>query len=145
LVDAAVGVLGSAYPALSEQHALVSEVVSREEQGFLRTLTTGSTILEEELASGVTSVSGDVAFRLHDTYGFPVELTVEIAEEAGVSVDLEGFEQAMERQRAQARAAARAGRTVAGEEAYRSVLDAEGRTVFVGQRPDGYSAPARVV
>ncbi|MGO8871490.1 MAG: alanine--tRNA ligase [Acidimicrobiales bacterium] len=145
LVDAAVGVLGAAYPALAEQHHLVIDVVAREEEGFLKTLATGSTILEEQLASGAGSVSGDVAFRLHDTYGFPVELTVEIAEEAGVSVDLEGFEQAMERQRAQARAAARAGRTVAGEEAYRSVLDAEGRTVFVGQRPDGYSAPARVV
>ncbi len=145
LVDAAVGILGSAYPALAEQHHLVLDVVGREEEGFLRTLATGSTILEEELASGAGAVSGDLAFRLHDTYGFPVELTVEIAEEAGVSVDLKGFEAAMEVQRSQARAAARAGKTPAGEQAYRSVLDTEGQTVFVGQRPDGYSAPARVV
>jgi alanyl-tRNA synthetase len=145
LVDAAVGILGSAYPALAEQHRLVTDVVAREEEGFLRTLATGSTILEEQLASGIDSVSGDVAFRLHDTYGFPVELTMEIAEEAGVAVDLAGFEAAMDRQRAQARAAARSGRTVAGEQAYRSVLDTEGQTVFVGQRPDGYSAPARIV
>ena len=145
LVDAAVGVLGAAYPGLAEQHHLIVDVVGREEEGFLRTLATGSTILEEELASGAGAVSGEVAFRLHDTYGFPVELTVEIAEEAGVAVDLDGFEAAMDRQRTQARAAARAGRTVAGEEAYRSVLDTEGQTVFVGQRPDGYSAPARVV
>jgi alanyl-tRNA synthetase len=145
LVDAAVGVLGSAYPAMAEQHRLITDVVVREEEGFLRTLATGSTILEEQLASGVHSVTGDVAFRLHDTYGFPIELTVEIAEEAGVAVDLAGFEVAMEVQRSQARAAARAGRAVAGEEAYRSVLDTEGQTVFVGQRPDGYSAPTRVV
>jgi alanyl-tRNA synthetase len=146
LVDAAVGVLGSGLPEpLAEQHRLVTDVAVREEEGFLRTLATGSTILEEELASGVDSVSGDVAFRLHDTYGFPVELTVEIAEEAGVSVDLAGFEAAMDQQRAQARAAARAGKAVAGEQAYRSVLDTEGQTVFVGQRPDGYAAPARVV
>jgi alanyl-tRNA synthetase len=145
LVDSAVAILGAAYPAMAEQHHLIAEVVSREEEGFLRTLATGSTILEEELASGTRSVPGDLAFRLHDTYGFPVELTVEIAEEAGVTVDLEAFEAAMDRQRAQARAAARAGKTVAGEQAYRSVLDTEGRTVFVGQRPDGYSAPARVV
>jgi alanyl-tRNA synthetase len=145
LVDAAVGILGGAYPALAEQHRLVADVVAREEDGFLRTLATGSAILEEQLASGVDRVPGEVAFRLHDTFGFPVELTVEIAEEAGVAVDLEGFEAAMEVQRTQARASARAGRTAAGEDAYRSVLDNEGRTVFVGQRPDGYSAPARVV
>jgi alanyl-tRNA synthetase len=145
LVGAAIGVLGPAYPGLAEQHQLVSDVVAREEEGFLRTLATGSTILEEQLASGATTVTGEVAFRLHDTYGFPVELTVEIAEEAGVAVDLAGFEAAMDRQRSQARAAARAGKAVAGSEAYREVLDTEGRTVFVGQRPDGYSAPARVV
>jgi len=145
LVDAAVGILGAAYPGLAEQHHLILDVVGREEEGFLRTLATGSTILEEELASGAESVSGDLAFRLHDTYGFPVELTVEIAEEAGVSVDLEGFEAAMDVQRTQARAGARAGKTPADEQAYRSVLDNEGQTVFVGQRPDGYSAPARVV
>jgi alanyl-tRNA synthetase len=145
LVDAAVDVLGGAYPGLAEQRHLITDVVGREEEGFLRTLATGSTILEEQLASGAGTVSADLAFRLHDTYGFPVELTVEIAEEAGVTVDLAGFEAAMDLQRSQARANARAGRTVAGEPAYRSVLDTEGQTVFVGQRPDGYSAPARVV
>jgi alanyl-tRNA synthetase len=145
LVDAAVGILGSAYPALAEQHHLILDVVGREEEGFLRTLATGSTILEEEMASGAGAISGDLAFRLHDTYGFPVELTTEIAEEAGVTVDLNGFEAAMEVQRTQARAAGRSGKTPAGEPAYRSVLENEGQTVFVGQRPDGYSAPARVV
>jgi alanyl-tRNA synthetase len=145
LVDTAVGVLGAAHPGLAEQHRLVADVVAREEDGFLRTLATGSAILEEVLAAGGSTVPGDVAFRLHDTYGFPVELTVEIAEEVGSRVDLEGFEEAMARQRAQARAAARAGRATAGDEAYRSVLDTEGTTVFVGQSPDGYSAPARVV
>ena len=145
LVDTAVGMLGAAHPGLAEQHRLLVDVVVREEEGFLRTLATGSAILEEVLATGETIVPGEVAFRLHDTYGFPVELTVEIAEEVGSEVDLEGFEEAMERQRTQARAAARAGRATAGDEAYRSVLDTEGRTVFVGQSPDGYSAPARVV
>ncbi len=106
LVDTAVGVLGGAYPALAEQHRLIADVVDREENGFLRTLATGSGILEEQLAAGVDRIPGDVAFRLHDTYGFPVELTVEIAEEAGVSVDLAAFEAAMEQQRQQARAAA---------------------------------------
>ncbi len=145
LVDAAVGVLGGAYPAVAEQHRLVSDVVDREEHGFLRTLATGSGILEEQLAAGAERVSGEVAFRLHDTYGFPVELTVEMAAEAGVGVDLDGFEAAMEDQRRRARAAARSSRQLAGDEAYRSILDTEGQTVFVGYRPDGYAAPARVV
>ncbi len=145
LVDAAVATLGAAYPAMAEQHGYVTEVVAREEEGFLRTLATGSGILEEQLATGVTTVPGEIAFRLHDTYGFPIELTREIAEEAGLTVDLEGFEAAMERQRSQARAATRSGKSVAGEQAYRSVLDLEGPTLFVGQRPDGYAAPARVV
>jgi alanyl-tRNA synthetase len=145
LVDSAVGMLGAAHPALAEQHRLIVDVVVREEEGFLRTLASGSAILEEVLAAGATTVPGDVAFRLHDTYGFPVELTVEIAEEVGSSVDLTGFEVAMDQQRTQARAAARAGRATAGDETYRSVLDTEGRTVFVGQSPDGYAAPARVV
>ena len=145
MVDTAVGMLGSAHPGLAEQHRLIVDVVGREEEGFLRTLATGSAILDEVLASGTTTVPGDVAFRLHDTYGFPVELTVEIAEEGGSSVDLAGFEAAMDNQRTLARAAARAGRPTAGDEAYRSVLDTEGRTTFVGQTADGYSAPARVV
>jgi alanyl-tRNA synthetase len=105
LVDTAVGMLGAAHPGLAEQHRLLVDVVNREEDGFLRTLATGSAILEEVLASGETTVPGEVAFRLHDTYGFPVELTVEIAEEVGSEVDLEGFEEAMERQRTQARPA----------------------------------------
>jgi alanyl-tRNA synthetase len=145
LVDAAVGVLGSAYPSLAEQHRLVVDVVAREEEGFLRTLATGSSILEEELAAAGDVVAGEVAFRLHDTYGFPVELTVEIAEEAGKQVDLDAFEAAMDRQRQAARAAARSGKAVAGNEAYRRVLDDEGPTTFVGYSPDHYTEPARVV
>ncbi|MHB1712285.1 MAG: alanine--tRNA ligase, partial [Acidimicrobiales bacterium] len=145
LVDAAVTVLGKAYPLLAESHRLITDVVAREEEGFLRTLATGSTMLEEQLATGATTLPGQAAFRLHDTYGFPVELTVEIAREAGVEVDIAGFEAAMEEQRRQARAAARTGKATVGEGAYRSILDTDGQTLFIGQRPGGYSAPARIV
>ncbi|HEX3842394.1 MAG TPA: alanine--tRNA ligase [Acidimicrobiales bacterium] len=145
LVDAAIGTLGAAYPELAESHSLIADVVAREEEGFLRTLATGSSILEEQLASGAVTLPGDVAFKLHDTYGFPVELTVEIAEEAGVEVDLAGFEAAMEAQRSQARAAARSGKAAAGQDAYRSILDNEGQSQFIGQYPDSYSAPTRIV
>jgi alanyl-tRNA synthetase len=145
LVDVAVDVLGGAYPSLAEQQHLVTEVVAREEEGFLRTLATGSAILEEELAAAADVVTGDVAFRLHDTYGFPIELTVEIADEAGKRVDLAGFEAAMDAQRTQARAAARSGKAAAGQSAYRSILDNDGQTQFIGQYPDSYSAPSRVI
>ena len=145
LVDAVIELLGGAYPELAESHRLITEVVAREEEGFLRTLATGSAILEEQLAAGRGDPGRDVAFKLHDTYGFPVELTTEIAEEAGVAVDLAGFEAAMDAQRAQARAAARSGKATAGQNAYRSILDAEGESKFIGQYPDSYSAPARIV
>jgi alanyl-tRNA synthetase len=145
LVNAATELLGEAYPELAESHHLITEVVVREEEGFLRTLATGSAILEEQLAAGAETLSGDVAFKLHDTYGFPVELTQEIAEEAGVAVDLAGFEAAMDRQRAQARAAARSGKATAGQNAYRSILENEGESKFIGQYPDSYSAPTRIV
>ncbi|MGH9097823.1 MAG: alanine--tRNA ligase-related protein, partial [Acidimicrobiales bacterium] len=145
LVDAAIELLGGAYPELAESHHLITEVVAREEEGFLRTLATGSAILEEQLAAGAVTLPGDVAFKLHDTYGFPVELTTEIAEEAGVAVDLAGFEAAMDAQRAQARAAARSGKATAGQNAYRSILDNDGESKFIGQYPDSYSAPARIV
>ena len=138
LADVAVGVLGAAYPGLAEQHRLILDVVGREEEGFLRTLATGSTILEEELASGAGPISGDLAFRLHDTYGFPIELTVEIAEEAGVAVDPEGFEAAMDRAARPGPGRAPFGQDrSAGEQAYRALLDNEGQTVFVGHGRTG--------
>ncbi len=145
LVDAAAAVLGGAYPALVEGKGFVTDVLVREEEGFLRTLATGSALLDEALAAGGGTISGEAAFRLHDTFGFPVELTREIAAESGVGVDMAGFEVAMEHQRAQARAAARVARPTGGDETYRSILDAEGRTIFVGSSPDRYAVPARVV
>ncbi len=145
LAEAAVGVLGGAYPELATNRDLIAEVVEREESAFVRTLATGSAILEAELAAGTRVLSGEDAFRLHDTYGFPVELTVEIAGEAGVEVDLAGFEAAMARQRERARAAARAGRSQADESTYRALLDRQGQTVFLGYGPDGTASPAQVV
>ena len=99
-----------------------------------------------QLAAGAGRVSGDVAFRLHDTYGFPVELTMEIAEEAGVGVDLEGFEAAMERpaQPGPGRGPRRAGSWPARRPTARCSTP-RARPSSSGQRPDGYSAPARVV
>ncbi len=133
LVAAAAGVLGQAYPVLTDELDLIQATVEREEGSFRRTLASGSVILEEALATGTGTVSGDLAFRLHDTHGFPIELTMEMAAEAGAEVDAAGFEQAMAEQRERARADARARRASAGEEAvYRELLDSAGPTVFTG-------------
>jgi alanyl-tRNA synthetase len=144
LVQAAVEVLGEAYPALVAQRDLVVNVVAREEAGFDRTLRAGLSRLEEAFATGTKMLGGDVAFTLHDTHGFPVELTEELARDAGVEVDRAGFDAAMAEQRERARAAAKSSR--AGDEAaYRALLDAEGPTSFVGRGLENYEVPARVV
>ena len=133
LVASAAAVLGQAYPVLIEELDLIQATVEREEGSFRRTLASGSMILEEELAGGSGKVSGETAFRLHDTHGFPIELTMEMAAEAGAEVDSAGFETAMAAQRQRARADARARRASAGEEVvYRELLDRAGPTVFTG-------------
>ena len=144
LVQATTDVLGEAYPNLGAQHDLIVNVVAREEAGFDRTLRAGLSRLEDALATGTKLLGGDVAFALHDTHGFPVELTEELARDAGVDVDRAGFDAAMAEQRERARAAAKSSR--AGDEAaYRALLDAEGQTAFVGRGLENYEAPARVV
>ncbi len=144
LVQAATEVLGTAYPALAAQHDLVVNVVAREEAGFDRTLRAGLSRLEEAFATGTKVLEGDVAFTLHDTHGFPVELTEELARDAGVSVDRSGFDAAMAEQRERARAAATSSR--AGDEAaYRALLESEGATPFVGRESFNVEVPARVV
>ncbi len=144
LVEAVTAVLGQAYPALVAQRDLITDVVAREEAGFDRTLRAGLSRLEEALGTGAKVLGGDVAFTLHDTHGFPVELTEELARDAGVEVDRAGFDAAMAAQRERARAAARSSR--AGDEAaYRTLLDAEGPTTFVGRGLENYEVPARVV
>ena len=98
LVDATVDALGVAYPELVEKRDFIVGVVGREEETFRRTLRSGSTVLDERLAeleaAGEQVVPGSVAFQLHDTFGFPLELTLEIAGERGVEVDVAGFDAA---------------------------------------------------
>ena len=144
LVAEVAGALGAAYPALVEQRDTIQGVVEREEGSFRRTLDSGSAILEEALATGAGRVPGDVAFRLHDTHGFPIELTMEMAAEAGAEVDVEGFETAMAEQRRRAKADARAKRETMGEEAlYRDLLEQAGPTAFTGY--ERYEEAATVV
>ena len=99
------GLMGAAYPRLREQAQRVTEVLKAEEERFYETLETGMQILDTALAGGVTLLPGDVAFKLHDTYGFPLDLTNDVCRERAVKVDEAGFAAAMDRQKTQARAA----------------------------------------
>ncbi len=144
LVSAVADVLGGTYPVLVTELDRISETVEREEGAFRRTVDSGSQILEEALHDGTGRVSGEAAFRLHDTHGFPIELTMEMAAEAGVEVDTEGFEREMTAQREMARADARRRRQALGDETvYRELLTESGPTRFTGYEHD--EEPARVV
>ncbi len=106
LVASLVKVMGDAYPELAAKQAFVEKVLKEEEQQFARTLDNGMAILEKAIAElkGDT-LTGDMVFRLYDTYGFPVDLTADVAREHNLKVDLPGFEKAMEVQRNLARSA----------------------------------------
>jgi alanyl-tRNA synthetase len=105
LGEAAISLMGTAYPQLVERRPLILRELEREEARFLATLERGEKLLADVLAAQPRQISGEQAFELYDTYGFPLELTQEIAEEHGLSVDLAGFELAMEGQRQRAKAA----------------------------------------
>ncbi|MDA8263674.1 MAG: alanine--tRNA ligase [Actinomycetota bacterium] len=132
MVDKVVAAMGEAYPELPKQQDFIRMVITREEERFARTLRAGSNQLDAEIAEGGT-ISGAAAFRLHDTYGFPIELTEEIAASRGVHVDMEGFHAAMAEQRARARADFKE-KGVEAEltEAYRELAEQFGPTEFSG-------------
>ncbi len=99
--------MGDAYPELRRDAARVTEVLKVEEERFFQTIANGMEILEAALAGGAKQIDGETAFKLHDTYGFPLDLTADVLRERGLSVDESGFNAAMTRQREQARAAAK--------------------------------------
>eukprot|EP01037_Dinobryon_pediforme_P006816 gene6816-6890_t len=105
LVADLVRLMGDAYPSLREQEQRITEVLKVEEERFFETLANGMEILDTALDGGAKVLPGDVAFKLHDTYGFPLDLTNDVCRERDVEVDEAGFKTAMEKQKAQARAA----------------------------------------
>jgi alanyl-tRNA synthetase len=105
IVPDLVALMGDAYPNLAANKQRIMDVLKAEEERFYETLENGMEILDAALAGGKKTLPGDVAFKLHDTYGFPLDLTNDVCRERGVTVDEAGFNTAMEKQRAQARAA----------------------------------------
>lgn len=132
LVESVVSVMGSAYPELVQNKEFIISVISREEERFRNTLKSGSLLLDQELAASDV-VSGESAFKLHDTYGFPIELTEEIASDRGFTVDRDGFDSQMKIQRERARAAGKEGGIDPElQEQYREILEQFGTTKFTG-------------
>ncbi len=134
LVPALVREMGQAYPELLRAEALITETLKLEETRFRTTLARGLAILEDETrplgAGGV--LSGETAFRLYDTYGFPLDLTQDALRARGLSVDLEGFNAAMERQRAEARRAWAGSGEAATETVWYALRERIGATDFLG-------------
>ena len=105
LVPDLVKLMGDAYPNMARQEQRITEVLKAEEERFYETLANGMEILDAALMGGAKVLPGDVAFKLHDTYGFPLDLSADVCRERGLSVDEAGFHAAMDKQKAQARAA----------------------------------------
>ncbi|HEZ0503774.1 TPA: alanine--tRNA ligase [Neisseria meningitidis] len=105
LVADLVKEMGGAYPELKEKQAQIEEALKNEESRFAQTLETGMALLENALVKGGKTLGGEIIFKLYDTYGFPYDLTADMARELGIELDEAGFEREMEAQRARARAA----------------------------------------
>jgi alanyl-tRNA synthetase len=137
LTESAIGAMGPQYPELVTDSARILAVSASEEESFLQTLKSGTAIFDLAAnavkATKSTKMSGDDVFKLHDTYGFPFDLTLEMAREVGLEVDEPGFTRLMKEQRDRAKADARAkksGHTDLSE--YKKIADASGATEFVG-------------
>jgi alanyl-tRNA synthetase len=137
LVDATIEAMGPQYPELVSESSRIHEVAQAEERAFLSTLRTGTTLFESAAAevrhAGGSELSGERAFQLHDTYGFPIDITLEMAAEQGLTVDEEGFRRLMGEQRQRAKADAQARKTGAANlSGYRDVARDTGETEFTG-------------
>ena len=135
LVEAVVQTMGEAYPELASGREMIANTAGAEEQHFRNTLSKGMTLLDEGIEearrTGSPRLPGDTAFRLHDTYGFPLELTLEIVREAGMDVDEEAFSTLMREQQDRARAATKR-QIASSEDALREILTERGPTKFLG-------------
>ena len=137
LTHALVREMGEAYPELRDQQAHVERVLRLEEERFAETLDAGLKILEQAIADMEGDViGGELAFKLYDTYGFPIDLTADIARERALQLDRDGFDTAMQAQRQRARAASRF------DTDYNQRLDVDGETTFLGY--DGLTGEGRV-
>ncbi len=137
LILASIDAMGPQYPELVEQQDRILAVAVNEEESFTATLKSGTQIFDvaakDVKAKSDTRLSGDTVFKLHDTYGFPFDLTLEMASEANLSVDEDGFRRLMKEQKERAKADARSKKTGHTDlSVYKNIVDSSGKTVFTG-------------
>ncbi|MCX7559821.1 alanine--tRNA ligase [Sulfitobacter sp. F26204] len=134
LVPALVGQMGAAYPELGQAQSLITETLQQEETRFKQTLERGLRLLEDEVGSLAQgeNLSGQAAFKLYDTFGFPLDLTQDALREKGLAVDTDGFDRAMAEQKAKARAAWAGSGEAADAAIWFDVADKHGKTDFLG-------------
>jgi alanyl-tRNA synthetase len=149
MVDAVREVMGDAYPELQEREEYIKKVVLAEEQRFAETLDRGLAILNDEVATlrtaAQTVIPGDVLFKLYDTYGFPTDLTADIVESEGFTIDEAGFEMCMERQRAQAREHWKGSGEEGIAQVYKELHNRGVRGLFVGYDEMSVYAPVLAI
>ncbi|HXE97826.1 MAG TPA: alanine--tRNA ligase [Dongiaceae bacterium] len=149
MVDAVREVMGDAYPELQEREEYIKKVVFAEEQRFAETLDRGLAILNDEVAAlrgaGKNVIPGDVLFKLYDTYGFPTDLTADIVESEGFTIDETGFELCMERQRAQAREHWKGSGEEGIAQVYKELHNSGVRSQFVGYDEMSIYAPVLAI
>ena len=128
--------MAPAYPELIPEFGRIQRIANAEEESFLKTLVGGTAILDTAIertkGAGASEVAGDTAFLLHDTYGFPIDLTLEVAEEAGLTVDRAAFDRLMHEQRTRAKTDAKAKKTALADLSVYSEFRAQGETAFLG-------------
>ena len=127
-----IGIMGDPYRELIDNRLTVEQIINVEESRFEKTLMQGTELFEAEARGAKDIISGDVAFTLYDTYGFPFELTLEMAKEQGLSVDREGFDRAMEAQRERARASSKQKKSALGGDVYTELENELSATIFTG-------------
>ncbi|MET4704555.1 alanine--tRNA ligase [Frigoribacterium sp. UYMn621] len=136
LFSASKDAMKAAYPEVETDYDRIRNLATAEEETFLRTLASGTSILDlavtKTQGAGSKQLAGDTAFLLHDTFGFPIDLTLEMAEEAGLSVDRDAFDALMLEQRTMAKADAKAKKTLLADLSVYSAFRAEGETIFTG-------------
>ncbi|MEO3824742.1 alanine--tRNA ligase [Actinomadura sp. B10D3] len=134
LTSSVIDTLGGVWPELTRQSELIKQVTTAEEEAFDRTLRQGSQLLDAAIGRATTTIPGRTAFELHDTYGFPIDLTIDAARSAGLTVDEDAFAELLETQRRQAHRAGQGRKSdaVARQDAYRRITARHGLTDFVG-------------